>query len=130
MGADDGTGRITKAFSDAMLLSLRRAKVDHALFNTWKALSEKDREDWPTIQVSFLRAAEKNLTANHDASSKSRIVNQRSEGRKALNDKEKKTFKEACEKGEGVPGSIWHKLTRKEKSELTKAKREKKAQNN
>eukprot|EP00957_Ditylum_brightwellii_P064843 4919350-Ditylum_brightwellii.AAC.1 len=112
-----------------MLPSLLRAKVDHASFNTWKSLSEKDREDWPTIQVSFLRATEKNFTANHDTSSKFRSANQRSDGRKNLTDKEKKLFKEACEKGEGVPGSIWHKLTGKEKSELSKAKREKKAQN-
>eukprot|EP00957_Ditylum_brightwellii_P166496 12673583-Ditylum_brightwellii.AAC.1 len=45
-------------------------------------------------------------------------------------DKEKKLFKESCEKGESVHGSIWGKLNRKEKSELIKAKREKKAQNN
>eukprot|EP00957_Ditylum_brightwellii_P014344 1079625-Ditylum_brightwellii.AAC.1 len=69
MEVEDGTGRTAKPFSNAMLPSLLRAKVDHASFNTWEALSEKDREDWPTIQVSFLRAAEKNLTANHDTSS-------------------------------------------------------------
>eukprot|EP00957_Ditylum_brightwellii_P098780 7524611-Ditylum_brightwellii.AAC.1 len=115
---------------DAMLPSLLHAKVDHASFNTWKALSENDRKDWPTMLVIFLRAAEKNLITNHDTSSKFRTANQRLEGRKSLNDKEKKIFKEACEKGEGAPGSIWHKLTGKEKSELTKAKREKKAQNN
>eukprot|EP00957_Ditylum_brightwellii_P074124 5632616-Ditylum_brightwellii.AAC.1 len=69
MEVDDGTGRTSKPFSNAMLSSLLCAKVDHASFNTWKVLSEKDREDWPTIQVSFPRAAEKNLTANHDTSS-------------------------------------------------------------
>eukprot|EP00957_Ditylum_brightwellii_P148375 11296280-Ditylum_brightwellii.AAC.1 len=52
------------------------------------------------------------------------------EGRKNLPDKEKKIFKEACEKGEGVHGGIWDKLNKKEKSELIKAKREKKAQIN
>eukprot|EP00957_Ditylum_brightwellii_P041522 3144735-Ditylum_brightwellii.AAC.1 len=130
MEVDDGTGTSTKPFSNAMLPSLLSAKVDHASFNTWKALSEKDRDDWPTIQVSFLRAAEKISTANHDTFSKFRSANQRSEGRKNLTGKEKKLFKEACEKEEGLPGSIWHKLTEKEKSELSKAKREKKAQNN
>eukprot|EP00957_Ditylum_brightwellii_P072480 5507663-Ditylum_brightwellii.AAC.1 len=50
MEVDDGTGRTAKPFSNAMLPSLLRAKVDHASFNTWKALSEKDRENWPTIQ--------------------------------------------------------------------------------
>eukprot|EP00957_Ditylum_brightwellii_P104740 7982547-Ditylum_brightwellii.AAC.1 len=131
MEVDDGTGRTSKPFGNAMLPSLLRAKVDHTSFNTcWKALSEKDREDWPTIQVSFLRATERNLTVNHDTSSKFRTANQRSEGRETLTDKEKKIFKEAHEKGEGVPSSICDKLTRKEKSELIKAKREKKAQNN
>eukprot|EP00957_Ditylum_brightwellii_P079888 6075985-Ditylum_brightwellii.AAC.1 len=98
MEVDDGTGRTSKPFSNAMFPSLLHAKVDHASFNTWKALSEKDREDWTTIQVNFLRAAERNLTTNHDTSSKFRTANQRSEG--------------------------------KEKSELIKGKREKKAQNN
>eukprot|EP00957_Ditylum_brightwellii_P160010 12180305-Ditylum_brightwellii.AAC.1 len=86
MEVDGGTSRTSKPFSNAMLPSLLCAKVDHASFNTWNALSEKDREDWPTIQ--------------------------------------------ACEKGEGVPSSIWNKLTGKEKIKLTKVEREKKAQNN
>eukprot|EP00957_Ditylum_brightwellii_P181448 13821473-Ditylum_brightwellii.AAC.1 len=72
--------------------------------------AEKDREEWPTIQF--------------------RTANQRSEGRKDLTNKDKKIFKEACKKWEGVYGSIWNKLTGKEKSKLIKAKREKKAQNN
>eukprot|EP00957_Ditylum_brightwellii_P055352 4195269-Ditylum_brightwellii.AAC.1 len=59
MEVDDEAGRTAKPFSDAMLPSLLCANVDHASFNTWKALSEKDRDYWPTIQVSFLRAAEK-----------------------------------------------------------------------
>eukprot|EP00957_Ditylum_brightwellii_P200855 15310298-Ditylum_brightwellii.AAC.1 len=92
-----------------------------------EALSEKDREDWPTIHVSFLRAAEKNLTVNHDTSSKFRTANQRSEGSKGLTEKEKKLYKDACEKGERLHNNIWNKLTRKEKSELIKAKKEKKA---
>eukprot|EP00957_Ditylum_brightwellii_P082787 6294281-Ditylum_brightwellii.AAC.1 len=50
MEVDDETGRTSKPFSNAMLPSLLCAKVDHASFDTWKALSEKDREDWPTIQ--------------------------------------------------------------------------------
>eukprot|EP00957_Ditylum_brightwellii_P040943 3100277-Ditylum_brightwellii.AAC.1 len=76
MEVDDGTGRSDKPFSDVMLPSLLHAKVDHASFNTCKALSVKDREDWPTIQISFLRAAEKILTTNHDTSSKFRAAYQ------------------------------------------------------
>eukprot|EP00957_Ditylum_brightwellii_P017123 1290871-Ditylum_brightwellii.AAC.1 len=101
MEVNDGTGRSAKPFSNAMLLSLLRTKADHTSFNTWKALSEKDREDWQTIQVNFLRAAEKIFTTNHDISSKFRTANQRSQGRKNLTDKERELFKEACEKGEG-----------------------------
>eukprot|EP00957_Ditylum_brightwellii_P052053 3948508-Ditylum_brightwellii.AAC.1 len=82
-----------------MLPSLLCAKVDHTSFNTWKALPEKDREDWLTVQVSFLRVAEKNLTANHDTSSKFRNTNQRSKGSKGLIDKEKKLYNDACKKG-------------------------------
>eukprot|EP00957_Ditylum_brightwellii_P072355 5499285-Ditylum_brightwellii.AAC.1 len=82
MKVHDGIGRTSKPFSDVMLPSLLRAKVDDTSFNTWKALSERDMEDWPTIQVSFSRAAKKNLTANHDTSSKFRTANQRSEGSK------------------------------------------------
>eukprot|EP00957_Ditylum_brightwellii_P070427 5351108-Ditylum_brightwellii.AAC.1 len=84
MEVDNGTGRISKPFSNAMFPILLRAKSDHASFNTWKALSEKNREDWPTIQVSFLMAAEKNSTAYHDTSLKFRTANQRSEGSKGL----------------------------------------------
>eukprot|EP00957_Ditylum_brightwellii_P197442 15043058-Ditylum_brightwellii.AAC.1 len=73
---DDGTGTTAKPFSNAMLPSLLiHAKVDHALYNTWKVLSEKDRENWPAIHVSFLRAAEKNFTTNHDTSSTFRTAN-------------------------------------------------------
>eukprot|EP00957_Ditylum_brightwellii_P139242 10612364-Ditylum_brightwellii.AAC.1 len=50
MEVDDGAGRTFKPFSDAIFPSLLHVKVDHASFNTWKALSEKDREDRPTIQ--------------------------------------------------------------------------------
>eukprot|EP00957_Ditylum_brightwellii_P174430 13280788-Ditylum_brightwellii.AAC.1 len=130
MEVDDGTGRTAKPCSNAIFPSLLCARVDHTSFNTWKALSEKDREDWSTIQVSFLRAAEKILTTNHDNSSKFRTANQRSQGKKNLINKERELFKETCEKGESVHGNIWGKLNRKEKSELTKAKREKKVQNN
>eukprot|EP00957_Ditylum_brightwellii_P139184 10608257-Ditylum_brightwellii.AAC.1 len=42
--------RTSKPFNNAMLPSLLCAKVDHTSFNNWKALSEKDRRDWPTIQ--------------------------------------------------------------------------------
>eukprot|EP00957_Ditylum_brightwellii_P039985 3026499-Ditylum_brightwellii.AAC.1 len=45
MEIDDEAGQTTKPFSDAMLPSLVCAKVDHALFNTQKALSKKDKED-------------------------------------------------------------------------------------
>eukprot|EP00957_Ditylum_brightwellii_P046510 3530119-Ditylum_brightwellii.AAC.1 len=76
MEVDDGTGTSAKPFSNIMLPSLLRAKVDHASFNTWKALSEKNRKDWPTIQVSLLRATEKIFTTNHDTSSKLRTANQ------------------------------------------------------
>eukprot|EP00957_Ditylum_brightwellii_P071675 5448778-Ditylum_brightwellii.AAC.1 len=89
MEVDDEAGGTTKSFSDAMLPSLLRGKVDHAPINTWKALSEKDRKGWQTIQVSFFRAAEKNLSANHDIFLKFKTANQRSERRKALTDKEK-----------------------------------------
>eukprot|EP00957_Ditylum_brightwellii_P162379 12365010-Ditylum_brightwellii.AAC.1 len=128
---DDGTGRASKPFSNAMLPNLLCAKVDQASFNTWNALPEKYREDWPTIQVSFLRAAKKNLTTHHDASSKFRTANQRSEGSKGLTEKEKKLYKDACEKGKRMHNNIWKKLTKEEKNELIKLKREKyNAQNN
>eukprot|EP00957_Ditylum_brightwellii_P179143 13648280-Ditylum_brightwellii.AAC.1 len=45
MEVDDGAGRTTKPFSNAMLPSLQCAKVNQASFNTWKAISEKDREE-------------------------------------------------------------------------------------
>eukprot|EP00957_Ditylum_brightwellii_P006735 511617-Ditylum_brightwellii.AAC.1 len=92
--------------------------------------TEKDKEDWSTIQVSFLRAAENIFTTNHYTSLKFRTANQKSEVRKNLTDKEQKLFKEACKKGEKEHGSIRGKLNRKEKSELIKAKRQKKTQNN
>eukprot|EP00957_Ditylum_brightwellii_P110024 8392360-Ditylum_brightwellii.AAC.2 len=108
---NDGADGTYKPFSDDILPSLLCAKVDHTSFNTWKALLENNRDEWQTIQLSLLRAAEKNLTANHDTSSKFRTANQRSESKKALTDKEKKIFNDAYEKREGVHGIIWNKLT-------------------
>eukprot|EP00957_Ditylum_brightwellii_P164967 12560394-Ditylum_brightwellii.AAC.1 len=38
---DDGTGRTSKPFSNAMLPSLLRVKIDHTSFNTWKHCQRK-----------------------------------------------------------------------------------------
>jgi hypothetical protein len=57
MEVDDDTGGTTKPFSDAMLPILLQAKLDHPSFATWKALSISKKEDWSTMQVTFLREA-------------------------------------------------------------------------
>eukprot|EP00957_Ditylum_brightwellii_P197173 15022566-Ditylum_brightwellii.AAC.1 len=67
MEVDDRAGGTTKPFSDAMLPSLLRAK----------ALSEKDQENWDTIQVTFLKTAEKHFGATHDTTTKFRSANQK-----------------------------------------------------
>ena len=54
MEVEIGQGGTTKPVSDALLPSLFRAKVDHPTFETWKSLSEKTKETWEELQVSFL----------------------------------------------------------------------------
>ena len=61
MEIPDNVGGTIKPFSEAMLPSLLRAKIDHPSFTTWKALSEKDKDDWATAQVTFLPEAHKVL---------------------------------------------------------------------
>eukprot|EP00957_Ditylum_brightwellii_P078168 5942947-Ditylum_brightwellii.AAC.1 len=77
MEVDDGAGGTTKPFSDAMLPSLLRAKVEYSAFDIWKALSEKDQENWDIIQVTFLRTAENHFGATHDTTTKFRSANQK-----------------------------------------------------
>eukprot|EP00957_Ditylum_brightwellii_P083176 6324311-Ditylum_brightwellii.AAC.1 len=68
MEVDGGAGGTTKPMIDALLPSMFRAKVDHPTFETWKSLSEKIRENWAEVQVSFLRTAEQKLKGSHDLS--------------------------------------------------------------
>ena len=75
MEVDDGTGQTTKPFSGVMLPRMLTAKLEHSEFETWKALSEKDQEDWDTIQVIFLRTAERHFGATHDTTTKFRSTN-------------------------------------------------------
>eukprot|EP00957_Ditylum_brightwellii_P156516 11912038-Ditylum_brightwellii.AAC.1 len=70
MEVDDGAGGTTTPISDALLPSMFRAKVDHPTFETWKSLSEKIRENWSKVQVSFLRTAEQKFKGSHDSSTK------------------------------------------------------------
>ena len=58
MEVEDGQGGTTRPVSNVLLPSIFRAKVDHPTYDTWKELSETNREDWDSIQVSFLRVAE------------------------------------------------------------------------
>eukprot|EP00957_Ditylum_brightwellii_P132592 10111511-Ditylum_brightwellii.AAC.1 len=95
MEVDDGTGKMTKPVSDVLLPSLFRAKVDHPSFSAWKSLSEKTKENWDGIQVSFLQEADKNFHASHDTSSKLRLANQRSDGSNSLTKSERKAFQKA-----------------------------------
>lgn len=52
MEVDDGKGGVTRPTSDMLLPSVFRAKINHPAFETWKALSETNEEDWETVQVS------------------------------------------------------------------------------
>ena len=122
MEIPDSDGRTTKPFSEAMLPSLLRAKIDHPSFSTWKALSEKDKDDWETTQVTFLHEAHKNFEVDHDSSSKFRRANQKSEEAKGLSEKERKVFDKALKEGKHFPGGIFKKLSDKEKDDLKKAK--------
>jgi hypothetical protein len=127
MEVDDGTGtgKTTKPFSNSMLPSMLRAKIEHPSFVTWKALSENAKEDWSTVQVTFLREASKTFGANHDSSSKFRTATQRSEEAKGLTEKERKIYQKALQEGKRVQVHIFKKLSAKEKEALNKAKNEK-----
>eukprot|EP00957_Ditylum_brightwellii_P058769 4455396-Ditylum_brightwellii.AAC.1 len=64
---DDGQGNTIKPICNALLPSMFRAKIDHPTFETWKSLSEKTKETWEDIQVSFLQVAEQKFWASHDS---------------------------------------------------------------
>eukprot|EP00957_Ditylum_brightwellii_P019530 1473037-Ditylum_brightwellii.AAC.1 len=66
-------------------------------------------QDWQAIQFTFLRAAEKTLSAHHDTSSTFRTTTQRSEESKNLTEKEKKLNNEAYEKGKQLQHCIYKK---------------------
>ena len=57
MEVDNRHGGRTEAVSTVLLPSIFRAKKEHATYETWKALSESKKEDWESIQVSFLQVA-------------------------------------------------------------------------
>eukprot|EP00957_Ditylum_brightwellii_P113773 8673869-Ditylum_brightwellii.AAC.1 len=68
MEVDNGHGDTTKQFGDALLPSVFHAKIDHPAFSTWKLISEKNKESWNSVQVSFLRFAEQQFAVRHDSS--------------------------------------------------------------
>lgn len=125
MEVDDGMGGTTKPVSNALLPSLFRAKIDHPTFDTWKSLSEKTKESWDDIQVSFLRVAEQKFRCIHDTSTKFRSAIQRSSNTQ-LNQKDRKAFEKACNEGKGVHPRIWQQLSNEERNKLKKARETKK----
>ena len=128
MEVTDAEGKIEKPVSDLLLPSLFRAKVDHPSNDQWKALSEANRDDWKTVQMTFLREAERKFGATHDKSDRFRSANQQvlDNNRNSLTVEERKTYQKCCNKGTNVPPRIWNKLTKPEKDLLIKAKRNKK----
>eukprot|EP00957_Ditylum_brightwellii_P081961 6232507-Ditylum_brightwellii.AAC.1 len=125
MEIDNGAGGTTKPISDALLPSMFRVKVDHPMFETWKSLLEKIRENRSKLQVSFLRRAEQKFKSSHNSSTKFRSANQRS-GARTLSQKERSKFNGACKQGKGVSNPTWRKLTDNKRDTLRKACSEKK----
>ena len=129
MEVEDGAGGTAKPVSNALLPSIFRAKIDHPIFETWKTLSEKTKESWDDIQISFLRIAEQKFRGQHDTSTKFRSVNKRSGGgnnAQKLSEKEQKAFEKACSDGFGVHTNVWQKLRKEEKNKVKKARDERK----
>eukprot|EP00957_Ditylum_brightwellii_P101998 7773969-Ditylum_brightwellii.AAC.1 len=101
MEIDDRAGGTMEPFSYDMLPTLLCVKFDHASFNTWKGTE--------------------NLNAKYDISSKFRTVTQRSKESKDLIDKEKKFYKDVCEKRKWLKSHMLRKLSAEEKEQLKKA---------
>jgi hypothetical protein len=116
------------------------AKIEHPTFSTWKLISEKNKEDWNSVQVSFLRFAEQQFTVSHDSSSKFRTANQNTTeneedredvlgdeggGNVELTEEERKKFEKACETGGYVSKKIYDKLKPQERKKLYDTKEEK-----
>ena len=141
MEVDDGNGGTTKQIGDALLPSVFRAKINHPTFNTWKLISEKNKEDWDSVQVSFLRFAEQQFTVRHDSSCKYRTANQNKKeseengedvsrgeggGNMELTEEYCKKFEKACETGGYIAQKIYDKLKPQERKKLYDAKEVKK----
>eukprot|EP00957_Ditylum_brightwellii_P211148 15365813-Ditylum_brightwellii.AAC.1 len=114
---DDGKGGTTKTVSNVLLPSLFRAKVDHPTFETWKTLSEKIKESWEEIQVSFLKTAEQKFWGSHDSTTKFKSATQRSGAATQLSNKDRKLYEKACKEGTGV--------NKEERDKVMKAKESK-----
>eukprot|EP00957_Ditylum_brightwellii_P197622 15055634-Ditylum_brightwellii.AAC.1 len=89
----------------------------------WKALSEKDKDNWDTIQVTFLCEACKSFGANHNSSTKFSTANQKSEEARGLAEKEKKIYENSLKEGKCVQGNIFRKLSGKGKRAIEQGKR-------
>eukprot|EP00957_Ditylum_brightwellii_P047159 3581471-Ditylum_brightwellii.AAC.1 len=112
METDDGMGGVTRPVSDVLLPSMFRDK------------------DWDSIQVTFLRVAEKKFTGKHNSSDTFRPANQCTEGANRTTSKECKLYQKAEREGKGVPMRIWKKMTKKERDLLQKAKQDKQKKEN
>eukprot|EP00957_Ditylum_brightwellii_P160730 12236776-Ditylum_brightwellii.AAC.1 len=73
----------------------------------------KNNKDWDSIQVTFLRVAEKKFTGKHDSSEKFQSANQHTEGADRMTSKEDKLYQKAEREGKRVAMRIWKKMTKK-----------------
>ena len=80
-------------------------KTDHHAFANWKELSEKTKEDWDNIQLSFMRVGQQHFKGKHEVTDKFRTANM--QGKKGrLSTEDHKTHKEAVREGEDPNDTI------------------------
>ena len=123
MEVPDGHGGTTKPVSDILLPSLFRAKIHHPTYETWKEISETNKEEWKDIQISFLRVADRNTVGKHEQSDKFRTSNQTMDiNKKALTKDELSEYNRALSKGLYVRKELFHKLSKNQKEKIKSSK--------
>ena len=126
METSNSYGGTVHAISPVLLPNVFRAKVTHPAFDTWKQLSEKHKENWDEVQLTFLQAAEKQFKGNHEKSDKFRVANQKI--KKKLSEADQKAYEKALSNGERASKDLYKKLDREQKEKLHEAIRNKKKQ--
>ena len=116
----DEKGTVIPAMNKALIPNIFRSKIKHPAFTQWSGLSQKSKDDWDTMKTSFLREAEQmksEFRKSGDTTDRFRTHNQQMTAPQ---------IQSAIDKGGYLPGPVFRKLTKEQKTLLFKNKEKRK----